>query len=288
MARRSSSPSLALLVAAALLLCAFVPAFVRADSCVATLYGGDSFMSSLSFVDGLSAKVLQGGMFRNANTDISFQVSGQSGALYLAPEGSRSSAVVDLGSSDSIAARYRVNPPQGALYATIQYVDDMLALFLTQDSLQPFYPSDIAGLGSLQASTAFTPVAGSIYLVRESSSSYYPETVTKLMILDYQPGKSVTFRYDVIQGVSTGNCVFNPDQGRTLLAVGFEEPAPVVPSPPSNAPVPPPPASSSGHSTAYFVVVLVVSSCSVLALGISMATLVLVLLRTQSSYTSIN
>jgi hypothetical protein len=248
------------------LVLALAVASVVADSCITSLYMGDPFSKGISFASGRASSVLQGGQLRNAGTD--FDVLLYNGKPYfrIAPEGSRTGSVVDLGSLDAIEQQYYLQTaPTGSTYSSIQYVKGVLSINTNSTTaFQPMDPNIETLLKQFNSSTLVPVQASHIYIAATTNPSmtikfYFPDVYSNTIVL----------RWDVLQG-SSGACAFNPDQGTTILATGNMEHSP------------------TDHTPAgLYVSVVIVCVLALIAVGLSVVAIGMVVLLKRKTYDSI-
>jgi hypothetical protein len=115
-------------------------------------------------------------------------------------EGSREGAIVDLGPPDELAKRYGYKETlgYGQGYASIRMKNGKVVILedFEKKSVQPLKEASVlysdAGTGKRAAVRA-----GHLYLVRVFGGRR-SERVVKLLVLEFRPGESVTFRWERI------------------------------------------------------------------------------------------
>jgi len=148
---------------------------------ITTLYANDPLETSLDFQTGQFGLVLQGGEIRNQDSHICMGYFPDS--LAVAIQGGDTGAIVDLGTLPETGKALGTQPVgnSGNVYVGLQ-------------------PEWVRAHASLQqvVKTAHAPIKiGHVYLVRIVSEGS-PDLFAKLVVLDFQPGAKVTFRWQRI------------------------------------------------------------------------------------------
>lgn len=150
---------------------------------ITTLYANDPLETSLDFHTGQFGMVVQGGQIFNRDSHICMGYFPDS--LAVAIQGGDSGAIVDLGTL----------PETGKALGT-PFVGNSGNVYL---ALQSEWVRAHAGLQQL-TTTAHAPIKiGHLYLVRIASEGS-PDLFAKLVVLDFQSGAKVTFRWQLLDG----------------------------------------------------------------------------------------
>jgi hypothetical protein len=184
---------------AGLVLCAW-PLLVAAGDMggIATLYTRDPIACSFAFGDGLYGQVMQDGIVKNRQSDIDFgrYATDQFSAGI---EGGRLGAIVDLGTALELQRRYgypeTVGNPQG--FSSLRISRGKVVVGTTR-TVEPLKEADLLAATKVRAQAPVVP--GHIYLVRvvDRQDATF-ERIAKLLVLDHQPGSSVTFRWELLK-----------------------------------------------------------------------------------------
>lgn len=143
-----------------------------------TLYATDPVACSLDLSSGAMGLIVQDGEVRNRNSHLSLGYHPDS--LTVAVQGGDRGAIVDLGSAPEVAALAGTELVGNGGNA---YVALRRPSALEHPALQEL------------ASSAHAPiVVGHVYLARIAGSDG-PDLYVKLMVLEFQPGASVTLRW---------------------------------------------------------------------------------------------
>jgi hypothetical protein len=146
-----------------------------------TLYASDPLACSLDLTSGGPGLIVQDGEVRNRNSHLALGYYPDS--LAVAIQGGDTGAIVDLGTAQEIAALVGVELVGNGGNAFVA---------LRQD-----FARGHAALQEL-ASTAHAPIqVGHVYLARIAGSGG-PDLFAKLLVLEFQPGASVTLRWQVL------------------------------------------------------------------------------------------
>ena len=168
---------------------------------IATLYARDPVACSFSFGEGIYGQVVQDGVVKNRQSDIDF---GRYGADQFSAgvEGGRLGAIVDLGTAVDLQRQYSypetVGNPQG--FSSLRFTAGKLMVGTNYNTgaVQPLKEADLLASTKVMAQVPVLP--GHIYLVR-IVDRHDPafERIAKLLVLEHQPGSSVTFRWELLK-----------------------------------------------------------------------------------------
>lgn len=159
-----------------------------------TLYAGtvDKPHSTMSFTRKAYGYVLQDGELRNAGSDIDF-CGYNPDSFTVGIEGGREGVIVDAGTIAEVAKSNSLVDPKVAFdqhnaFWQISIQNTKEVRWLNTPSLPP-------------KSGAFAPVKqGHVYLIRIiDRSDPKIQVLAKLLVLQYQPGKAVTFRWGMLR-----------------------------------------------------------------------------------------
>jgi hypothetical protein len=187
----------------AIALLAMCPSFSAAAEAtgIVTLYALDPLASTFSFGDGQYGHTFSGNLTKNRSSDIDFGLY-KLDQFSVGIEGGRSGAIVDLGTAQELKARYgyaeTVGDPQG--FSSLRVVDGQLVILrdYKANTTQPLREG--AALLETAKPGHAAIVKGHIYLVRlvdQFDRTF--ERIAKLLVLDYQPGASVTLRWQTLK-----------------------------------------------------------------------------------------
>src|SRR5262245_636871 len=169
---------------------------------LATLYQRDPLANKLSFGTGAFGSVFQDHQVKNHQSDIDF---GQYHAneFTVAIEGGSIGAIVDLGSPESLQQEYAYQETVGGGqgFASIRRENGRLVI-LADRSKQTTQP--LRNTGALFAELkprAHAPIHDNhIYVVRlRDTHEPQSERLTKLLVVRYEPGVSVTLRWQTAE-----------------------------------------------------------------------------------------
>lgn len=173
-----------------------------------TLYQRDPLACRVSFDTGNYGGLFQDHMVKNRQSDLFF---GHyfANEFSVGVEGGRVGAIVDLGSPDDLRAQYgfqeTVGGGQG--FASIRLADDKLVILADYEAQTTQPLSGAEALFSELAGLAHVPIHDNhIYLLR-LRDRHTPEfdRLVKLLVVQYEPGVSVTLRWQVISSSSSAS-----------------------------------------------------------------------------------
>jgi len=169
----------------ALLVSAFQqpPAEPQVSGAITTLYAGDPLEYTLNLLTGKPGFVEKNGVI--ANEHIHLSMEREPDRLTSGIEAGQTAAIVDLGTAQE-AAKGSSTKPVGNGSNVYQ-------------ALAPAWIRKHAGLKKTDIAAEATLKAGHIYLVRIASEGQ-PDILAKLLVLEFRPGESVTFRWQRLEG----------------------------------------------------------------------------------------
>ena len=187
---------------AALVLCVWPVLAAASDTGgIATLYTRDPIACSFAFGDGLYGQVVQDGVVKNRQSDIDFGRYAPD-QFSAGIEGGRLGAIVDLGSGLDLQRRYgnleTVGNPQGFTSVRLSQGKIVVGTNYKTGSVEPLKEAELLAAAKVRAQAPVVP--GHIYLIRivDRQDAAF-ERIAKLLVLDHQPGSSVTFRWELLK-----------------------------------------------------------------------------------------
>jgi hypothetical protein len=165
-----------------------------------TLYADDPLAWTFGFRQGRYGHAFQDRMVKNVGSDLAFE-GYHPGEFTVGIEGGSTSAIIDLGTGANLKQRYGyeetvrgslTGSPQG--FASIRNDRGRLEILknYAQQTHQP-----LAEAAALAEAPNHVPVVDEhIYLIRiKSDEKGVPERFVKLLVVHYEPGESVTIRW---------------------------------------------------------------------------------------------
>jgi hypothetical protein len=168
---------------------------------ITTLYALDPVACSFSFGEGSYGQVVQDGVVKNRQSDIDFGRYGTD-QFSAGIEGGRLGAIVDLGTAVDLQRRYSypetVGNPQGFSSLRISGGKLVVGTDYKTGIVQPLKEADLLATTKGLAQVPVLP--GHIYVVR-IVDRHDPtfERMAKVLVLQHQPGSSVTFRWELLK-----------------------------------------------------------------------------------------
>jgi hypothetical protein len=163
-----------------------------------TMYADDPIACRFGFGEGAYGSVIEDHMLKNRASDMAFD-GYNPGEFTVGIEGGRKGTIVDLGTLDSLRAKYGYEetgaPGQG--FASIRRQGGK---FLILKNYAQQTTQELAEARVLMDAPNHAPIVDDhIYLVRLTDLHDRAfERVVKFMVVTYQPGESVTIRWQVI------------------------------------------------------------------------------------------
>lgn len=168
---------------------------------IATLYANDPLAQTFCFRDGKYGAIIQENEIRNRCSDISFD-SYESNSFSVGIEGARLGKIINLGTRDELQKRYKYQETvgKGQGFASIQIKDGKLHLLKERRPMQLQELLEASELDQTKATDSTAVNVGSIYILRLTDRTEKDfERIVKILVTDYQPDRSVTFRWQVIK-----------------------------------------------------------------------------------------
>ena len=166
---------------------------------ILTLYTLDPLSRTLCFSDGKEGMEFTNTVWRNRCSDLLFAGSN----LVSGIEIDRLGAIVDLGTTDELTARYGFEDAQrgGTGFASIHLQGDKIMILKQDLGKQEFQPlQEAAKLFTDAGPEAAAPIKlGHIYLVRVADKKDKSTIqIVKLMVIAHRPEESVTLRWELL------------------------------------------------------------------------------------------
>jgi len=178
------------------------------DSCFAQLYALDPLLSGITFPEGKSTGVVDDWQYEQPDADLVYTVQNNIVRLLVAPQANRSSAIVSLGTEDTIRRSYQItdNVKQFTPYFSINYPNKLLPLAIAQDIngsriIWTYMNDTQPKLNQTSPNNSFTPLLANTYLIRivDSRNPNF-ERIVKLFISGLS--EIVSIRWDVVRDTS--------------------------------------------------------------------------------------
>ena len=150
---------------------------------ITTLYACDPIEGSLDFHTGRPGLVVQDGEVRNRDSHICLGFAPDS--LAVAIQGGDTGAIVDLGTL-----------PQTAEAASTHIIGNGGSAFV---EIRADWARAHAGLKQTKSTATAPARSGHVYLARIAREGK-PDILVKLLVLEFRPGESVTFRWQLLGG----------------------------------------------------------------------------------------
>jgi hypothetical protein len=166
-----------------------------------TLYQRDPLASKVSFATGAYGAVFDDHQVKNRQSDLDFGHY-HANAFSVGIEGGRIGAIVDLGTPDMLQQQYgyRETVGGGQGFASIRMEKGQLVILAdrVRQTTQPLRNTG-ALFGELRSS-AYAPVQDNhVYVLRlRDTHDRQFERLAKLLVVRYEPGVSVTLRWQAI------------------------------------------------------------------------------------------
>jgi len=186
------------------------------SSCMSSLYAGDPLYHTLDFLDGSAGITYDHYLPNYKASNIALD---KSGLLNMKHSNDQTSIWLDLGTSEDLIKRYRINwdVPQQSVYYGIHFKEDYLVLpkGLADKTWQPFPLRDIEPIhNNMTDSRSFLPKANHIYLLAIHDKGHVNTNfalLVKMLVLEYIEGSRITVRWDTLRadqttGASTMAC----------------------------------------------------------------------------------
>ncbi|MBK7641779.1 MAG: hypothetical protein IPJ19_01805 [Planctomycetes bacterium] len=172
------------------------PSIGDPGQCV-TLVANDPFGWCWSFRRAASGVGLENGKPVNVAAEIAFDAY-QPDSFTIGISGGEKGAIVDLGTADELASRFHYSERKGGArgFASIRVANGGLMICASDPNrpLQPLAGPD-AELRKLQSSASAPVHEGHLYLVHLENPDWAGPITVKLVVLDHQANKSVSFRW---------------------------------------------------------------------------------------------
>lgn len=148
---------------------------------LSTLFADDPLECTLDLTTATAGMIVQDGEVRNRNSHLCMGYFPDS--LTVAIQGGDRGAIVDLGSLEQLASAVGVQPVGNGGNAYV--------------ALDTAFARAHAGLQELEGTAHATIRQGHVYLLRVAQERE-PDLLAKLIVLEFQPGASVTFRWQLL------------------------------------------------------------------------------------------